>query len=180
MNPEKDNDMSVQIKIATIDDIEDISFLGQKTFDQSFGHLFKDRKDLTDYLESTFSVEKLRNSIVKTHNVYWIVFYEDNAVGYAKIQLDSPSEFIESPKTCKLQKIYILKEYLSIGIGAQLNQLIFDRAIGNNSEYIWLSVLKSNEKAVRFYERNSYTIVGEHPFSIGKEDFDFWVMSRKL
>ncbi|RKM87672.1 N-acetyltransferase, partial [Aquimarina sp. BL5] len=66
------------------------------------------------------------------------------------------------------------------GIGAQLNQLIFDKAISNNSEYIWLSVLKSNEKAVRFYERNLYTIVGEHSFNIGKEDFDFWVMSRKL
>ncbi len=101
-------------------------------------------------------------------------------MGYAKIQLNSPSEFIESTKSCKLQKIYVLKEYLSQGIGAQLNQLIYDKAISNNSQYIWLSVLKSNEKAVRFYERNLYTITGEHLFSIGKEYFDFWVMSKKL
>ncbi|WP_299216810.1 GNAT family N-acetyltransferase [uncultured Aquimarina sp.] len=172
--------MSVHLRIATMNDVHEISFLGKKTFDQSFGHLFGDRKDLTDYLDRTFSIEKLKSSIVKQHNMYWIAYYGNVAVGYAKIQLDSSSEFIESVKACKLQKIYVLKEYLSMGIGAQLNQLIFDKAISNNSEYIWLSVLKSNERAVRFYEINSYTIVGEHPFSIGKEDFDFWVMSRKL
>ncbi len=180
LNLEKDKNMSVHIKIGTIDDVHEISFLGKKTFDQSFGHLFGDRKDLTDYLDHTFSIEKLKSSIVKPHNVYWVAYYGKSAVGYAKIQLNSPSEFVESSKGCKLQKIYILKEYLSMGIGAQLNQLIFDKAISTNSEYIWLSVLKSNEKAVRFYERNLYSIVGEHSFNIGKEDFDFWVMSRKL
>jgi len=170
----------INIRIATIEDISNLSFLGKKTFDQAFGHLFTDRKGLTDYLEETFSIEKLRNSIVKSHNVYWIVFYGDIAVGYAKIQLGSQSEFIKSNKVCKLQKLYILKEYLSNGIGAQLSQLIFDKVIHNNSEYIWLSVLKSNERAVAFYKRDDYKIVGEHPFSIGKEDFEFWVMSKKL
>ncbi|MFD2562500.1 GNAT family N-acetyltransferase [Aquimarina rubra] len=171
---------NINIRIATIEDVHDLSFLGKKTFDQSFGHLFEDRKDLTDYLDRTFSVEKLRSSVVKPHNVYWVAYYGNTVVGYAKIQLDSPSGFVESTKPCKLQKIYILKEYLSMGIGAQLQELIFNKAITSGSEYIWLSVLKSNEKAVRFYERNSYAIVGEHAFSIGKEDFDFWVMSRKL
>ncbi|WP_299311872.1 GNAT family N-acetyltransferase [uncultured Aquimarina sp.] len=168
------------IRVATIDDVYEISFLGKKTFDQSFGDLFEDRKDLTDYLDRTFSVEKLKGSIINSHNVYWLPYYGNAVVGYAKIQLNSPSEFIESTKSCKLQKIYVLKEYLSQGIGAQLNQLIYDKAISNNSQYIWLSVLKSNEKAVRFYERNLYTITGEHLFSIGKEYFDFWVMSKKL
>ncbi|WP_299437026.1 GNAT family N-acetyltransferase [uncultured Aquimarina sp.] len=170
----------ISIRIATIDDVSNISFLGKKTFDQAFGHLFRDRNDLITYLEKTFSIEKLKNSITKSHNVYWIAFYGEIAVGYAKIQLGTQSEFIDSKQVCKLQKLYILKEYLSNGIGAQLNQLIFDKAIRNTSEYIWLSVLKSNERAVAFYKRDDYKIVGDHPFSIGKEDFEFWVMSKKL
>ncbi|RKN00834.1 hypothetical protein D7036_18305, partial [Aquimarina sp. BL5] len=109
MNLEKDKNMSVHVKIGTIDDVLEISFLGKKTFDQSFGHLFGDRKDLTDYLDHTFSIEKLKSSIVKLHNVYWVAYYGKSAVGYAKIQLNSSSEFVESSKGCKLQKIYILK-----------------------------------------------------------------------
>jgi len=171
---------NINIRLATIEDIPNVSYLGKKTFDQSFGHLFNDRKDLTDYLDHTFSIEKLQNSIVKSRNVYWIAFYDTIAVGYAKIQLDAPSEFIGSVEACKLQKIYILKEYVSNGIGARLHQLICDKAIAHNSQHVWLSVLKSNERAVAFYKRDRYKIVGEHPFRIGKQDFDFWVMSKKL
>ncbi|WP_378173530.1 GNAT family N-acetyltransferase [Aquimarina sp. SS2-1] len=163
-----------------MEDIKDLSFLGKKTFDQSFGHLFKDRRDLINYLEKTFSAEKLNRSILKPYNVFWIAFMGKTPIGYAKIQLNTPSEFIVSTSVCKLQKIYVLNEYVSKGIGAKLQQLIFDKAIENNCKDIWLSVLKSNKKAVSFYKRNEYEIVGEHPFSIGKEDFDFWVMRRKL
>jgi len=172
--------MTLQIRIATIDDVLHLSYVGKKTFDQSFGHLFRDKNDLSTYLNNTFSIEKIKNSITKSNNFYWILFYNDEVAGYAKIQLNSPSEFIASTRVCKLQKIYIVKDYLSKGIGAQLQELIFDKLIENNQEYVWLSVLKSNKKAISFYEKNTYNIVGEHPFIIGKEHFDFWVMCRKL
>ncbi|WP_299896240.1 hypothetical protein [uncultured Aquimarina sp.] len=61
--------MSITIRIATITDVEDISFLGKKTFDQSFGYLFNDKQDLLDYLERTFSLAKLKTSIGKPHNI---------------------------------------------------------------------------------------------------------------
>ncbi|GAA4114703.1 N-acetyltransferase [Aquimarina addita] len=172
--------MKITMRIANIEDVIDISYIGRKTFDQSFGHLFTDRNDLIRYLEQTFSIKKLKKSIVKSNNIYWIVFSDDIAVGYAKIQLNAPSPFIQLPNTCKLQKIYILKEYASKGIGVQLQELIFDTAITNGCEIIWLSVLKSNEKAIRFYKNNRYKVVGEHPFTIGKENFEFSLMSRSL
>ncbi len=172
--------MSIRIRTGTINDIDNISYLGRKTFNQTFGHLFKDPNDLKQYLETTFSMEKLKSSIVKPENVYWIVFYNSLPVGYAKIKLRTSTSFVVSTKGCKLQKIYILKEYLSKGIGTELQNLIFDTARKNYSEYIWLSVLKSNEKAVNFYKKEKYEIVGEHPFSIGKESFEFWTMSKEL
>lgn len=175
----KDN-IKIQMRIATVDDITDLSYLGAKTFDQSFGHLFPDSSDLTDYLEKTFSIEKLTSSIAKSHNIYWIVFYGELAIGYAKLQLDAPSEFIESHHACKLQKIYILNEYLSLGIGTKLQQLILNKAIANGYEFVWLSALKSNERSVSFYKRNNYETIGEHTFSIGKENFELWILSRRL
>ncbi len=170
----------IRIRKAHIRDAESISFLGKKTFDQSFGHLFSDRNDLIDYFEETFSLEKIKNSIQKAHNVYWLVLENEIPIGYAKLQLKSPSGFITSDKVCKLQKIYILNDKLSSGIGSKLQQYIFDKAIEEGNEYLWLSVLKSNQKAISFYERNDYKIIGEHLFSIGKENFEFWAMARRL
>ncbi|GAA4278834.1 GNAT family N-acetyltransferase [Aquimarina mytili] len=171
----------INIRRAELGDAESISFLGKKTFDQSFGHLFNDRSDLIGYLDDTFSKIKIENSIAKYHNMYWYVHDNDMPVGYAKLQLNAPSEFIEgNTGVCKLQKIYFLKSYASQGIGGKLQNMIFDEAIEHGNTHLWLSALKENKRAVVFYERNNYKIVGEHPFTIGKQQFDFWVMSKKL
>lgn len=77
-------------------------------------------------------------------NIFWIVFYKQKAIGCAKIQLQTQSKFLKYRKVCKLQKLYILKDYVSKGIEAQLQKIIINKAIGNSYEYIWLSVLKSN------------------------------------
>lgn len=170
----------IKIRPAILEDATSIAFLGKKTFDQSFGHLFNDRGDLIDYLDTTFSHKKIASSIAKAHNVYWIVFDEVTPIGYAKLQLNSPCSFIDHDNACKLQKIYMLKGTSSKGIGSRLQQVIFTKAIEEGSKYLWLSVLKGNERATAFYNRNDYHIVGEHPFVIGKQKFDFWVMSKEL
>lgn len=170
----------ITIRKATIQDAKHISSLGKKTFDQSFGHLFKNRGDLVTYLDETFSEEKIVHSLNKAHNKYWLVLEGAFAIGYAKLQLQSTSEFVDSEKVCKLQRIYFLKDYVSKGIGSKLHDAVFAEGSENESEYIWLSVLKENKKAITFYERYNYTIIGEHPFTIGSQKFDFWVMARKL
>ncbi len=170
----------ITIKRATPEDVKSISFLGKKTFDQSFGHLFIDRGDLIDYLDTTFCHKKITDSLGKDYNVYWIVFDESTPIGYAKLKLNSPSIFIDSDNVCKLQKIYMLKGTSSKGTGSRLQQMIFDKALEEGNEYLWLSVLKENERAITFYNRSEYQIAGEHPFIIGKQKFSFWVMSKKL
>ncbi|GAA4271749.1 GNAT family N-acetyltransferase [Aquimarina gracilis] len=170
----------ITIRQAVLEDAKDISFLGKKTFDQSFGHLFLDREDLITYLDVTFSYQKIKSSMSKSHNIYWLVLDQESPIGYAKLQLNSPSAFIKNNNISKLQKIYMLNGTSSKGIGGKLQQIIFDKAIEEGSQYLWLSVLKENERAVAFYHRNEYQIIGEHPFTIGKQRFDFWVMSKEL
>ena len=45
---------------------------------------------------------------------------------------------------------------------------------------IWLSVLNSNERAIRFYEKSGFEEVGNHDFQIGKENFEFIAMKKEL
>ncbi|WP_109300745.1 GNAT family N-acetyltransferase [Aquimarina sp. AU474] len=170
----------IEIRRATIDDAKHISYLGAITFDQSFGHLFHDSEGLKHYLDTTFDLEKIQNSLVKSDNLYWLAVENNLPVGYGKLQLNAPSEFVEGTNVCKLQKIYFLNSHVGKGIGGRLQQLIFDEAKTNSCDYLWLSALKENKEAVKFYERNNYYIAGEHLFVIGKQKFDFWVMSKKL
>jgi len=73
-----------------------------------------------------------------------------------------------------------LKDFLAIGLGKQLQDELLKEAQDQGNLNIWLSVLNSNERAISFYSKNDFTAVGEHDFQIGKENFDFIVMNKKL
>ena len=157
-----------------------ISLLGRITFTETFGHYFRDINDLLNYYDTTFSVEKIENSIQKTNNCYWIAFVDRLPVGYAKLKLNSKSRFINEDNVCQLQKIYVLKDFLSMKIGFKLQNELLSSAKKLGNDTIWLSVLKSNERAINFYKKNNFLKIGNHDFQIGKENFEFIAMSKKL
>ena len=43
-----------------------------------------------------------------------------------------------------------------------------------------LSVLNSNERAIRFYGKSGFEEIGNHDFQIGKENFEFVAMNKEL
>lgn len=170
----------MNIRLATPQDAANISLLARITFSETFGHLFKIKQELLDYYETTFSVEKIENSLQKKENIYWIAFVKRLPVGYAKLKLNSTTTFSKETNSCQLQKIYVLKDFLSLKIGFELQHRIFEKAVEENYSQIWLSVLGANERAITFYQKNGFKLLGEGNFTIGSEHFDFIDMLKPL
>ena len=170
----------VVIRLANVADATQISHLGKVTFSETFGHLFRAEDDLRHYLKTTFSVSKITASLHKSSNVFWVAFVDEKPIGYAKLKLDSPTEFVDATSICQLQKIYVLKAFLSLKIGYELQSRLLTKAKELSYEYIWLSVLNSNERAIQFYQKNGFEIIGNHDFTIGQEHFDFFAMGKCL
>lgn len=169
-----------KMRLAKKEDAKYIALLGRITFNETFGALFRDPEDLSVYLNETFSIKKIESSLIKPNNVYWIAFVDGLPAGYAKLKLKSSSEFIKSENVSQLQKIYVLRDFLSMKIGKRLQDLLITKATKMGSKEIWLSVLDSNQRAIGFYEKNEFRIIGSHKFSIGQETFDFIAMSKRL
>ena len=169
-----------EIRIAKKEDAALVALLGRITFTQAFGSLFKDPLDLKGYLDTTFSVAKIENSILKQNNVFWIALVAGLPVGYAKLKLDSPSEFVQANRVSQLQKIYVLQEFLSMKIGRDLQDVLLEKAKASGSEHIWLSVYEGNTRAIAFYLKHGFNEVGKHHFAIGKQNFGFMAMSKQL
>lgn len=170
----------IEVRIANDSDATKIAMLGRITFRETFGHLFRDKNDLLTYLDKTFSVAKIKNGFKNLNNIFLIAFVDNLPVGYAKLKLNSESEFINSKNVCQLQKIYVLKEFLSMRIGLQLQNLLIEKAKENNFDIIWLSVLDENYKAINFYKKNDFKTIGGYYFTIGQENFKFIAMSKVL
>lgn len=170
----------ISIRLAEESDAESIALLGRITFTESFGDLFRDKNDLLEYYERTFSVQKIRNGINNPKNIFWIAMVNDLPVGYAKLKLDFRTEFINSISICQLQKIYVLKDFLSMKIGLKLQNSLLVKAKDLGFDKIWLSVYVGNERAINFYLKNNFKHIGDHKFEIGQEEFDFIAMVKQL
>lgn len=170
----------IEIVVAKPDDANAIARLGRITFGETFGHLFRDRSDLQDYYDKTFGLEKITGSLSKEENLFWLALLDSLPVGYAKLKLDVKSDFVEGNRVGQLQKIYVLKDFLGYGIGLKLQDTLLTKAAELECDMVWLSVLRENNRAIRFYQKNGFNIVGQHEYSIGKEDFNFEVMSKSL
>jgi len=75
---EKDKMNDIKIRRATVADTNDIESLGRSTFRESYGEFFDDQENLAQYLDISFSSEKIKNSLEKPENVYWIVWDQKN------------------------------------------------------------------------------------------------------
>lgn len=168
----------IVIRKATLNDAEYISLLARVTFTETFGQHFRDKQDLLDYYDATFSVAKIRASLAKINNIFWIAFSDELPVGYAKLKIFSKSDFIDADSVSQLQKIYVLNDFLSMKIGHQLQESMFDEVKNMKRKYLWLSVLECNERAILFYKKNGFVPIGKHTFDIGKEHFEFAAMRK--
>jgi hypothetical protein len=171
---------NINIRIANKKDAELISLLGRVTFTETFGHLFYDKQTLFDYCNLTFSIDKIEKSITKPNNIFWIAYANRLPVGYAKLKLNSQSKFIIEKHICQLQKIYVLQDFLSLKIGFKLQTALINKAKEKKFKKIWLSVVISNERAIKFYLNNGFTQIGNHDFQIGKYNFEFIAMVKLL
>jgi len=168
--------MNIKVIRANSSHAETISSIGRLSFRDAFGHLFSDKIALFEYLEYTYSIEKVTKSINKENNVFFIAFVENVPVGFAKVKKSSLNEQIESIAQMELQKIYVLSYYHGSGAGASLMQAVLELATEIQPDYLWLDTHTTNTKAIRFYEKNGFIRAGKNYFTIGSQTFEYYVM----
>ncbi len=173
--------MTITLRKAYPEDAAIIALLGRLTFRETFGALFVGREDeLQTYLNQTFSVSKIASSMVKPQNHYWLALLDELPVGYAKHKYPSANPLVNAPKPAQLQKIYVLSEFIAHRIGHALLDAVIQAAVAAHIRVMWLTVLDSNDRAIRFYERHGWTSAGTANFAIGTQDFSFLVMRTEI
>jgi ribosomal protein S18 acetylase RimI-like enzyme len=89
-------------------------------------------------------------------------------------------EEIAANNPIEISRIYLRKKYWGKKLGEELLNKCFDEAEKQHCDVIWLSVWKYNERAIKFYGKFDFYIVGEHIFDLaGDSQIDF-LMEKKV
>ena len=170
----------IKIKIAKESDTDVLALLGRITWSESHGHYIDDKSNLIKYLDDNFSVSITKQNINNPKNLFYIIYVDDLPVGYAKLLLNAKQENITSLNNCRLERIFILEDFIPLKIGHQLLAFVEDRAKELRLDTMWLSVYIKNNRAIRFYERNKFKNVGELNFSVNGKEYENIIFSKKI
>jgi ribosomal protein S18 acetylase RimI-like enzyme len=170
----------INIQQAKEGDTTILALLGRVTWAESHGHYIADKNNLSQYLNGNFSVSKMKEDIQNPKHLFYIVYVDDLPVGYAKLILNAITESVVSKNNVRLERIFILNEFIPLKIGQQLLNFVEEKAKELELDTIWLSVYIKNNRAIRFYEKNAFNNVGDLNFIVNGQGYENIVFSKNM
>ena len=172
---------TIAIRPAQNDDLQSLADLAIRSFRVTY-EAHNDPEVFDEYLRSSLTVENLRRELTDTDNVF-LVAHENNRgsiLGYAKLRQSDPAPGVDDQNAIEIERIYADPARIGQGIGAALMQACLDASLRLGHQTIWLGVWKPNERAISFYKKWGFKIVGEYFFQMGPEPQDDFVMARPV
>lgn len=158
----------LEILVASESHLPEINRIAHETWPITFGEILSE-KQINYMLDWMYSIPSLTNQIQEKGHVFLVAKDESDYLGYASYELN----YNGFPKT-KIHKIYLLPASQGKGVGAALINSIGEIAVENKNESLLLNVNRYN-KAVGFYEKVGFKVIGNEDIDIGDgflmEDF---------
>lgn len=157
----------IKITQANREHSQIISEIGKQAFWESHGHSAS-KEYINSFIAKTYNEAAINKEFKNTNILYHLVSFNDKIAGFSKIELSSSNVNIKDPNITKLDRLYLLKEFYGKNLGAKLVDLIIELSKQNQQNGIWLAVWKENQKALNFYLKAGFKIVGEFNFKISE------------
>ena len=161
----------ISIKSATEKDYKVIVNIGNI----SVGEAHKDScsaKDMKEYLKINYNDISIKEELNDLKNVYHILKYNEQPVGFSKIVANTEHPNIAHKNVTKLDRIYLLKEFQDLKLGFELLKFNIELSKKSNQSGIWLFTWIGNTKAVNFYLKAGFKIIGSHMFKVSETHFN--------
>ena len=141
--------------------------LGRESFLESHGRSASP-EDIDTYAKENYTVEVFKKEISDPKNIYHIIYCDDQPAGYSKIVFNVPHSNIPLENVTKLERIYLLEKFYGLKLGFELFKFNLELSKKNDQAGMWLYVWKENKRAISFYEKTGFKIIGSHDFKISE------------
>ncbi|MCP4201356.1 MAG: GNAT family N-acetyltransferase [bacterium] len=160
----------LHVRPALAGDLVALSSLAKSTFRDTFQSQ-NTPEDMESYLARSFSPAQIRTELDDPANIFLLAFGEpaDKPIGYAKVRSGEPKPSVRGLLSVELERLYVDREVLGRGVGAALMKECLAVAARRGNQTVWLGVWEHNPRAISFYERWGFEVVGTHTFLLGSD-----------
>ncbi|MFM6924907.1 MAG: GNAT family N-acetyltransferase [Ferruginibacter sp.] len=123
-------------------------------------------EELNEYLQKHYNSEAIGAELGDEKNIYHVVKADGEPAGFSKIVLNAIHPDIEQTHVTKLDRIYLLSKFFNLRLGYELLQFNIGCAKANGQAGIWLYTWTGNTRAINFYQKNGFIVIGSHHFKV--------------
>ena len=166
--------MPFSIRRATAADSAEISQVAARTFALACP-ANTPAAEIRTYIEGQLMPEDFERLSRDSNMRLSIGLMRDTVVGYSLVNHDpEPLGILAADGIAELSKCYVLPEYHGAGVAQRLMVDVLQGVAGA----LRLTVNDSNDRAIAFYRRNGFAVVGETSFQCGADVHRDLVMVR--
>jgi ribosomal protein S18 acetylase RimI-like enzyme len=169
----------INIRTANPADNILLAELGRRTFFDSFGR-DNTPEDMAAYLAASFSPQKQAEELADPRSRFLLAEVDGAAVGYARLRLDEPPAAITGRKPVEIVRFYAVQEWIGRGVGSALMSACLTQAGEMGCDTIWLDVWEHNPRAISFYRKWGFSVVGMQNFQLGSDLQHDLLMQRNV
>ncbi|AWB85554.1 GNAT family N-acetyltransferase [Mycetocola zhujimingii] len=140
---------------------------------------------IAEYIAGNLTAQSFDRYLDDSNRVILLAEDAGELIGYMMLIGGEPTDAdvaaaVMIRPTIELSKAYALPGAHGRGVAVALMAATLDAARERGAAGIWLGVNQLNARALRFYEKSGFAIVGEKKFSLGPEVHNDFVMERTL
>ena len=106
--------------------------------------------------------------------------WEDEPVGYIKLNYDDAQSEFKEKNALEIERIYVTGNHHGKHLGKHFINYVVNLATQKNFSYVWLGVWEHNHKAIGFYKHHGFVEFSTHYFLLGDDRQKDILMKRML
>jgi ribosomal protein S18 acetylase RimI-like enzyme len=170
---------TLSIRIAAADDAEMLTELAWRTFYDAFAPM-NTPENMETYLSQNFTLQKFSAQLADPRVTFLIAEIEATPVAFAKLYDGEVPDCVGGFAPVEIERFYVDSQFHGMGVAQTLMQACFDRARQSGHGTAYLGVWDNNHRAIAFYRKCGFDVVGSHAFQLGDETQNDLLMERRL
>ena len=156
------------IRPAKSSDAASLAAIAERTFRETFA-ADNSEENINLHCAQNFSVEMQSEEISDPQLTTLLAEVVGELVGFAQLRLAQAAACVKGDRPAELHRIYVSGEWHGRGVANQLMRAIYAAAARAGTDCIWLGVWERNLKAIAFYRKCGFSVVGDHAFMLGRD-----------
>lgn len=165
------------IRPAEPGDAAALAELAERTFRDTFAAA-NTPEDMELHCRASYGEERQGQEIAEAAMRTLVADEGGVLAGFGQLRWGEAPECVGAARPAEIQRLYVDRPWHGKGLAQSLMAALLDLAREGGAEVVWLGVWGHNPRAIAFYRKLGFVVVGEHTFLLGSDRQRDLVMRR--